>query len=105
VEGREVEATGAGNGQVAALFGAIDAVTRQHPRLVRYHIDAVTPGEDAQGSVSVTIAVGERQFNGRGVATDIVEASIRAYLVALNRAAVAAKAPARRVDAAPVTVS
>lgn len=105
IEGQEVEATGSGNGQVDALFKAIDAVTRQHPTLVRYHIDAVTPGEDAQGAVAVTIAVGDRQYNGRGVATDIVEASIRAYLVALNRAAVAAKAPARRADPAAVAVS
>ncbi|CAA9582908.1 MAG: 2-isopropylmalate synthase, partial [uncultured Thermomicrobiales bacterium] len=102
IEGREVEATGSGNGQVDALFKAIDTVTRQHPALVRYHIDAVTPGEDAQGSVAITVAVGDRQYSGRGVATDVVEASIRAYLVALNRAAVAAKAPALQAAAGAV---
>ncbi len=94
IEGRECEASGSGNGQVDALFSAINHLTRVPNTLVAYHIDAVTPGEDAQGTVAVTIAVGERTFQGRGVATDIVEASVRAYLVALNRAAVAAKVPA-----------
>jgi 2-isopropylmalate synthase len=102
VEGQECEATGAGNGQVDALFGAIRSLVRLDGELVRYQIDAVTPGEDAQGAVTVTLAAGGQQYSGRGVATDIVEASIRAYLVALNRAAVAARAPARRQAAAAV---
>jgi 2-isopropylmalate synthase len=94
IEGREYEASGTGNGQVDALFSAINHLVRLPNTLVAYHIDAVTPGGDAQGTVNVTIAAGDRTFQGRGVATDIVEASIRAYLVALNRAAIAAKAPA-----------
>lgn len=94
IEGKEYEASGTGNGQVDALFTAINSLVRLHCTLVAYHIDAVTPGVDAQGTVSITIAVGDRTFQGRGVATDIVEASIRAYLVALNRARIAAKAPA-----------
>ncbi|HET8627524.1 MAG TPA: 2-isopropylmalate synthase, partial [Thermomicrobiales bacterium] len=96
VEGRECEATGSGNGQVDALFAAIDSLARISCTLTAYHIEAVTPGGDAQGAVTVKIAVGDEEYAGRGVATDIVEASIRAYLVALNRAAVAAKAPARQ---------
>lgn len=94
IEGKEYEASGSGNGQVDALFAAINHLVRVPNTLVSYHIDAVTPGGDAQGTVGVTIAVGDRTFQGRGVATDIVEASIRAYLVALNRAAIAAKSPA-----------
>jgi 2-isopropylmalate synthase len=96
VEGRECEATGSGNGQVDALFSAINTITKSKCVLTKYHIEAVTPGEDAQGSVLVEVDCGGQRYSGRGVATDIVEASVRAYLVALNRVAVAAKAPARQ---------
>ncbi len=94
IDGKEYEASGTGNGQVDALFAAVNHLVRLPNTLVSYHIEAVTPGGDAQGTVAVTIAVGDRTFQGRGVATDIVEASLRAYLFALNRAAVVAKSPA-----------
>ncbi len=93
VNGIEREATGRGNGQIAALYQAIDQVSGIDAELVQYHIDAVTPGEDAQGSVAVRIQVEGQIFSGHGVATDIVESSVRAYLTALNRAAVAVRAP------------
>jgi 2-isopropylmalate synthase len=93
VDGREREATGSGNGQIDALYKAIDSVVRIENELESYHIDAVTPGEDAQGAVLVRIRVDGSIFSGHGVATDIVESSIRAYLTALNRAAVAVAAP------------
>jgi len=94
IGGKEYEASGTGNGQVDALFAAVNHLVRLPNTLVSYHIEAVTPGGDAQGTVGVTIAVGDRTFQGRGVATDIVEASLRAYLFALNRAAVVAEATA-----------
>ncbi len=101
IGGKEYEASGTGNGQVDALFAAVNHLVRLPNTLVSYHIEAVTPGGDAQGTVAVTIAVGDRTFQGRGVATDIVEASLRAYLFALNRAAVVAKSPAaQRTEAA-----
>jgi 2-isopropylmalate synthase len=89
VQGVEREAEAVGNGQVDALFQAIDKLVDGGCELESFHIDAVTPGEDAQGEVSVRVRRGEQVYNGRGVATDIVEASIRAYLNALNRGAVA----------------
>lgn len=92
IDGQEYEASGSGNGQVDALFTAINALARIPNTLTSYQIEAVTPGGDAQGSVNVTITVDDRPYEGRGVATDVVEASVRAYLVALNRAALAAKA-------------
>ena len=88
VAGAEREATATGNGQIDALFTAIDRLIGNGCTLESFHIDAVTPGEDAQGEVSVHIRCGEHVYNGRGVATDIVEASVRAYLMGLNRAAV-----------------
>jgi 2-isopropylmalate synthase len=93
VEGIEREATGRGNGQIAALYQAIDAVVDIENELTEYRIDAVTPGEDAQGAVVVRIKVDGQVYSGHGVATDIVESSVRAYLTALNRAAVAVRAP------------
>jgi 2-isopropylmalate synthase len=87
----EREGTSGGNGQIDALFGAIDRLIGRECELEAFHVDAVTPGEDAQGSVSVRVRYGEQVYNGRGVATDIVEASVRAYLMAVNRAAAAAE--------------
>ncbi|HET9014002.1 MAG TPA: 2-isopropylmalate synthase [Thermomicrobiaceae bacterium] len=91
VAGTEREATATGNGQIDALFSAIDRLIGNGFTLESFHIDAVTPGEDAQGEVSVHIRRGDHVYNGRGVATDIVEASVRAYLMGLNRAAVSAE--------------
>jgi 2-isopropylmalate synthase len=93
VNGREQEATGSGNGQIDALYSAIDSVLEIENELVEYRIDAVTPGEDAQGAVVVRIKVNGNIYAGHGVATDIVESSVRAYLTALNRAAVAVRVP------------
>lgn len=93
--GIEREATGSGNGQIAALYKAIDSIVGIENELEAYHIDAVTPGEDAQGAVTVRIKVDGHIYSGHGVATDIVESSIRAYLTALNRAAVAVHSPLR----------
>lgn len=95
VEGHEREATGKGNGQINALFSAIDSVTGIDSNLEQFSIGAVTPGEDAQGTVTIRVSVDGSVFTGRGVATDIIEASVNAYVMALNRAAVAAKAPER----------
>jgi 2-isopropylmalate synthase len=87
----EREASAGGNGQIDALFGAIDRLIGRECELEAFHVDAVTPGEDAQGAVSVRVKYGDQVYNGRGVATDIVEASVRAYLMAVNRAAAAAE--------------
>jgi 2-isopropylmalate synthase len=87
----EREGTAGGNGQIDALFGAIDRLIGRECELDAFHVDAVTPGEDAQGTVSVRVKFGDQVYNGRGVATDIVEASVRAYLMAVNRAAAAAE--------------
>ncbi|HUG17191.1 MAG TPA: 2-isopropylmalate synthase [Thermomicrobiales bacterium] len=93
VNGVEREATGRGNGQIDALYSAIDSIVGIENVLQQYHIDAVTPGEDAQGAVMVRILVDGNVYAGHGVATDIVESSVRAYLTALNRAAVAVQVP------------
>jgi 2-isopropylmalate synthase len=53
---------------------------------VHFHVSSVTGGTDALGDVVVQIDVDGRRVTGRGVATDVVEASARAYLAAVNRA-------------------
>jgi 2-isopropylmalate synthase len=76
---------GEGNGPVDAMFKAIEAATQKAPSLEYYNIEAVTPGEDAQGQAHVRIRVENQIFTGHGLATDIVEASARAYIAALSR--------------------
>jgi 2-isopropylmalate synthase len=74
-----------GNGPVEALMKAIDVATGISSELEYYQVGAVTPGEDAQGQVHLRIRVGDQLYTGHGLATDIVEASARAYLAALSR--------------------
>jgi 2-isopropylmalate synthase len=86
-QGSVVAAEATGDGMVDAACGAIRrAVGRDEVTLVSFQVAAVTGGIDALGEVTVTVAVEDGQrFTGRGVSTDIVEASARAYVDALNR--------------------
>jgi 2-isopropylmalate synthase len=86
-DGEEFSGDAEGNGPVNALFQAIDSVVKTENELTYYHVEAVTPGEDAQGQVHVRIRVGGDIYTGHGLATDIVEASARAYLAALSQVA------------------
>ncbi|HSK24013.1 MAG TPA: 2-isopropylmalate synthase [Egicoccus sp.] len=85
--GATVSAEATGDGMVDAACGAIRrAVGRDGVALVSFQVAAVTGGIDALGEVTVTVEVEDGQrFTGRGVSTDIVEASARAYVDALNR--------------------
>jgi 2-isopropylmalate synthase len=76
---------GQGNGAVNALLQAIDTAIGIPCELEEYTVEAVTPGEDAQGQVRLRIRSGEQVYNGHGLATDVVEASARAYLAALSK--------------------
>ncbi len=86
-DGEEFAGDAEGNGPVNALFQAIDSVVKTSNELTYYHVEAVTPGEDAQGQVHVRIRVDGEIYTGHGLATDIVEASARAYLGALSQVA------------------
>ena len=85
--GAVVAAESTGDGMVDAACGAIRrAVGRDGVTLVSFQVTAVSEGIDALGEVVVTVEAEDGQrFTGRGVSTDIVEASARAYLDALNR--------------------
>lgn len=84
-DGVEIAGDGEGNGAVDALFEAIDTAVGIASELEEYQVEAVTPGEDAQGQVRLRIRVGEHVYTGHGLATDVIEASARAYLAALSK--------------------
>jgi 2-isopropylmalate synthase len=75
-----------GNGAVDATMKAIDRILHQHGHLVDYRVSAMSSGKDALGEVTVKCDFGEgRIISGKGASTDVIEASARAYLNAVNR--------------------
>lgn len=80
------EEAGTGDGPVDAALKAIERITKIEGKLIEYNIRAVSQGRDAIGEVSVKVDFGDKQIiSGKGASTDIIEASARAYLNALNR--------------------
>ena len=86
VSGEESTAQASGDGPVDAIFGAIREAVGTEAELRRYEVEAVTEGTDALGQVTVVLRANERLASGQGVATDILEASARAYVRALSNA-------------------
>ncbi len=84
--GEEATGTSTGDGPVDAIFRAIQKATDTECELRRYAVEAVTEGEDALGEVTVMLRAAGRLASGQGVATDILEASARAYVRALSNA-------------------
>ncbi|HKH14016.1 MAG TPA: 2-isopropylmalate synthase [Solirubrobacterales bacterium] len=84
--GKDSVGESTGDGPVDAIFGAIRAATDEESELRSYTVSAVTEGEDALGEVTVMVRVHGRLASGQGVATDILEASARAYVRALSNA-------------------
>lgn len=76
-----------GDGPIDALFKAIDLSTGIPGKLQDYNIRAVTSGKDAMGEVYVSVDVDGKVAGGRAVSTDIIEASAKAYLSAINKVA------------------
>jgi 2-isopropylmalate synthase len=77
--------SGVGDGPVDAVLNAIDAITGLKGRLQDYQIRAVTSGKDALGEVSIKVDFDGTVVPGKASSTDVVEASARAYVNALNR--------------------
>jgi 2-isopropylmalate synthase len=84
--GEEVVGESSGDGPVDAIFLAIQKAAGTECELRQYTVEAVTGGEDALGQVTVMLRVAGRLATGQGVATDILEASARAYVRALSNA-------------------
>ncbi len=85
-EGKTYQEAACGDGPVDAVYRAIDRICKLNLTLVEYSLQAVTGGKDALGEVTVKIK-GENGFlvSGRGASTDIIEASAKAYINAINR--------------------
>jgi len=83
--GEMIEDSAMGDGMIDAAYGAIGRATGVDAKLVSFNVSAVTGGSDALGDVVVQLDVDGRLVTGRGVAADVVEASARAYLAAVNR--------------------
>jgi len=74
-----------GDGPVDATLKAIQKLTKTKAKLLQYTVGSITGGTDAQGEVTVRLSEGDRTVIGRGSSTDIIEASAKAYIHALNR--------------------
>lgn len=74
-----------GDGPIDAAFLAIEQITGHHYELDDFQIQAVTEGREAMGQTIVRLRSGGKLYSGRGISTDIVGASIRAYISALNK--------------------
>ncbi len=83
----EVSEAAPGEGPVDAVFNAINRIADATDRLelISYGISAVTEGADALGEAKVKVRDGDATYTGRGVSTDIIKASIKAYLAAVNK--------------------
>jgi 2-isopropylmalate synthase len=81
-----VQEAGTGDGPVDAALKAVDRLTKTRGRLMEYSLRAVSQGKDALGEVTAKVDFGDGQLvTGKGASTDIIEASARAYLNAVNR--------------------
>ena len=84
-KGKTLTAKSIGDGPVDACYKAVEKILGIKPKLLGYNLSAVTAGKDALGEVSVRMKIKKVEVGGRGASTDVVEASLKAYLDALNK--------------------
>ncbi|MDA8430304.1 MAG: 2-isopropylmalate synthase [Geobacteraceae bacterium] len=85
IDGTPVRTAELGDGPVDATLKAIKKLTKTKANLMQYNVGSITGGTDAQGEVTVRVAEGDHVVVGKGSSTDIIEASAKAYVHALNR--------------------
>jgi 2-isopropylmalate synthase len=85
VDGEVLSGSAEGGGPVDASFQAVESMVKSGTELLLYSVNNITSGTDAQGEVTVRLSRAGRIVNGQGADTDIVIASVKAYLNALNR--------------------
>lgn len=85
VDGREVSCEGQGNGPVDAIVNAIESNAQSGAELLLFSVNAITTGTQSQGEVTMRLSKSGRIVNGVGADLDIVVASAKAYLSALNK--------------------
>lgn len=74
-----------GDGPVDAAFKSISALTGQNFKLIDYQVHAVSEGKDALGEATVKLSDGRQMMTGKGISTDVLEASLTAYINATNK--------------------
>jgi len=85
VDGKETVCEGQGNGPVDAIVNAIESKTTSGAELLLFSVNAITTGTQSQGEVTMRLSKSGRIVNGVGADLDIVVASAKAYLSALNK--------------------
>jgi 2-isopropylmalate synthase len=85
IKGKELASSAEGDGAVDAAFNAINNLINLNVELKLYSVNNITSGTDAQGEVTVRVVKDELIVNGHGADTDIVKASVLAYLNAINK--------------------
>jgi 2-isopropylmalate synthase len=85
IEGKEVSCDGQGNGPVDAIVNAIESEAASGAELLLFSVNAITTGTQSQGEVTMRLSKAGRIVNGVGADLDIVVASAKAYLSALNK--------------------
>ena len=85
IDGVETECEGSGNGPVDATLAAIESVAKSAAEFLLFSVNAITPGTQSQGEVTIRLSKAGRIVNGVGADPDIVVASAKAYIAALNK--------------------
>jgi len=83
-EGKTLTQTSHGNGPIDALFRAVDKALGFSTRMILYSVSTLATGTEATAEVIVTVELRGRRFHGRHTSTDVIDASLRAYLSACN---------------------
>ncbi len=86
---RERSVSGTGNGPIAAAFAAISSIVERQIEVLNLSLQSVTPGRDSVGHVFIQARIDGKTLTGHGASTDVVEASARALVHALNKASFA----------------
>ncbi len=84
-DGTLISKVAMGTGTINALYNAVDSALDLEIELVKYEIRAIGSGKDVQGEITTIIRDDGKRFIGRGVSTDILEASVKAYINAINK--------------------
>ena len=84
-DGKTMQGVCLGDGPIDAAFHAMEQIIGHHYELDDFQIQAVTEGKEAMGAALVKLRAGGKLYSGNGISTDIIGASIRAYLGAVNK--------------------
>ncbi len=85
-KGKEIlEDSACGDGPIDACYKAVERIVGIKGKLLNYSLQAITSGKDALGEVTIKVQFGDKIITARGASTDIIEASAKAYLEAVNR--------------------